>query len=235
LLPTPDWMELHLPELPVCVLTHDGSEMTAALAKKLLAEGWQVVILIFPAFIATTSAALPPTTYQFVLDNLEEEHLAQRLAEIRQKVGPVSLFIHLDGKKTSGEGDHLVFLPADRTLLKHTFLTAKHLKEDLERSAGMGFAAFMVVTHLDGELATAQQGNIAPVSAGLYGLVKTLSQEWENVFCRAVDLDPALDAERAASLVFTELHDPNRFILEVGYNAAGRLTLSVEEKQKERP
>lgn len=229
-LPQPDWMDLPLPEMPICVLTNEGTALTANLAKKLIDEGWQVVVLSFPKFVATSGVMLPSSTYHFALDNLEEEHLSQRLADIRQKVGPVSVFIHLDlPKPVEAHAGELVFLPADRNILKHVFLVAKHLKEDLERGALMGFSAFVTVTQLDGALGANLTGNIAPVSAGLYGLVKTLSLEWENVFCRAIDLDPALEDERAATLIFNELHDPNRRITEVGLTAQGRMTLTVDE------
>ena len=63
----------------------------------------------------------------------------------------------------------------------------------------------------------------------MFGLTKSLGQEWPGVYCRALDLSPALDAEQAANAILSELHDPNRLLVEVGYSPAGRVTLVSEE------
>ena len=49
----------------------------------------------------------------------------------------------------------------------------------------------MVVVSLDGEFGMGEKIDFDPISGGLFGLVKSLNLEWEPVFCRAVDLDPA--------------------------------------------
>jgi hypothetical protein len=67
----------------------------------------------------------------------------------------------------------------------------------------------------------------SPISGGLFGLVKTLNLEWESVFCRAIDLSPALGAARSVECILTELNDPNRLISEVGYTLTERSTLAL--------
>ena len=54
---------------------------------------------------------------------------------------------------------------------------------------------------------------VEPVSGGLFGLTKTLNLEWDDVFCRAVDLQPEMDPELAAKYIVAELSDPNRLIM----------------------
>ena len=55
-----------------------------------------------------------------------------------------------------------------------------------------------------------------------------MNLEWDAVFCRAVDLSPALAVEQAVDHILTELHDPNLLVTEVGYNADNeRTTLAL--------
>jgi hypothetical protein len=47
------------------------------------------------------------------------------------------------------------------------------------------------------------------------------------VFCRALDVSPDVAAEQAADLIVAESADPDLRLLEVGYGAHGRVTLSA--------
>ena len=91
-----------------------------------------------------------------------------------------------------------------------------------------GYAAFITVTHLDGQFGLSLDSSIEPISGGLFGLTKTLNLEWDDVFCRAIDLHPGLDLQLAADCITAELFDPNRLISEVAYNMDGRFTLVVK-------
>lgn len=46
-----------------------------------------------------------------------------------------------------------------------------------------------------------------------------------QVFTRAIDLSPAVDAQKSAEYIIAELHDPNLLISEVAYGSQGRVTL----------
>lgn len=116
----------------------------------------------------------------------------------------------------------------EEIIVETIFLIAKLLKVTLNMASQEGFAAFMTVTHLDGELGLASSGNVEPLSGAFFGLVKTLNLEWDNVFCRAVDLEPGMDVQTAAGLIMAEMHDPNRLISEIGYHSGERATLAVE-------
>ena len=87
----------------------------------------------------------------------------------------------------------------------------------------------MTVTRLDGALGLSGSADLGVIGAGLPGLVKSLSLEWEEVFCRAVDVAPILAAEDAAQAVIAELDDPDRLLVEVGRGPAGRVTLKRQE------
>src|SRR5690606_7488455 len=62
---------------------------------------------------------------------------------------------------------------------------------------------------------------VAALLGGVGGIVKTLAAERPDLFCRAIDIDPAADAERCAELVTAELFDPARDTVEVGVAADG--------------
>ncbi|MEU1545310.1 SDR family NAD(P)-dependent oxidoreductase [Nocardia sp. NPDC005745] len=88
---------------------------------------------------------------------------------------------------------------------------------------GQERAAFVTVTRLDGGLGFL--GSAQPEHAllgGIGGVVKTLAAERPELFCRALDIDPACSARQLAEFVTAELFDPARDTLEVGIDATGR-------------
>jgi len=95
-------------------------------------------------------------------------------------------------------------------------------------AARSGFGAFLTVTRLDGALGTGQEHTLGVVAGGLPGLVKTLRLEWEDTFCRAVDLSPRLDSHTAAAHIVAALHDPHRGLAAVALGRAGRTTLVAD-------
>ncbi len=229
-LPPPDFLEFSLPEGHICLLTDDGTQTTAALAQLLLERGWRVAVLAFPQAIVPAHSApsagqaqssLPEGVSRITLADMSEAHLQQRLAEISADVGPVGAFIHLS--PTNNQAD------AAKTILKHIFLIAKHLKPSLDEAAQQGRACFITAARLDGALGLSGELDFNPIDGGLFGLTKTLNLEWPGVFCRAVDLHPGIAPEHAAQYILAELHDPNRLLVEVGYGNKGRVTLTTGE------
>lgn len=163
------------------------------------------------------------------LEEVSEEHLQLKLAEVSDRFGPIGAFIHLNPTPGQPNNSDEQSSQNEKTIVKHVFLVAKHLKETLNSAASNGRGIFMSVTHLDGEFGLGGNIDFDPISGGLFGLVKTLNLEWEPVFCRAVDLDPKYDIEEASKRIVAELMDPNRLITEVGYSFEnGRQTLIVE-------
>ena len=94
-------------------------------------------------------------------------------------------------------------------------------------------AALVSVARLDGSFGLAGTSALAdPEAGGLAGLVKTAGQEWPEVRCKAVDLDPALEpsAETVARLA-AEILSPGP--TEVGLNRDGRRTLTLEASSEQ--
>ncbi|MBU6345250.1 MAG: SDR family NAD(P)-dependent oxidoreductase [Cyanobacteria bacterium REEB494] len=216
-LPQPDSLDLTIPENHFVLITNDGSEVTHRLVAKLADKGCKTVVLTFPCLESNLSEEIA----QIRLNDWHEETLQEHLTELTTKFGPVGGFIHLHPNSNNNLG-------MDKAIVQHVFLIAKHLKEDLNQLAKKERACFFAVVRLDGELGTAKTHNFSPISGGLFGLTKSLNQEWPEVFCRTLDLSPDLDADTTVKHILAELQDPNLLVTEVGYNQIDRFTLVAE-------
>jgi polyketide-type polyunsaturated fatty acid synthase PfaA len=217
-LPQPDALDFNLPAQTIALLTDDGTPTTVKLAEALHQRGWPVVVLSFPTDLIPalpTSPSLPEGVSRVQLRELSEAHLQEQLAAITARYGAIGAFIHLHPASPEAES---LYREQDAALLKQVFLWAKHLKGELEQTAAQGRSCFLTVARLDGALGLGQQ-RFGAIAAGLFGLTKTLAQEWPNVFCRAIDLHPDLGVDASVWAILAELHDPSRLIREVGYSA----------------
>ncbi len=218
-LPAPDLLEFSLPEGCVCLIADEGTPEGTQLTRSLTARGWKVVTLRLPG---TASAPGASESSTFSLDDWSEAALDNYLAALERDQGSVGGFIHL---QPAGDGEW--FGAREKASLKWLFLAAKHLKRPLNEAAARGHSFFMTVTRLDGQLGLGQGSTYPVVNGGVMGLTKTLNLEWPQVFCRAVDVSPTLGPERVVEAIVAELHDPNRLIVESGWNEQGRFTLSA--------
>ncbi|MFN7521573.1 MAG: hypothetical protein ACK5RD_00165, partial [Aphanizomenon sp.] len=150
----------------------DGSDITNKLATSLTAKGWKTVVLSFPGIDSTVNEDIN----KVVLTDWNEETLEQHLKQIADNYGTVAAFIHLQPATP---------LNVDKSILLHVFLIAKYLKEPLNKASKFGRSCFINVAHLDGEFGLAETHNFSAIAGGLFGLIKTINQEWENVFCRS--------------------------------------------------
>ena len=225
ILPQADILQFEFPEDHVCLITDDGTLTTVNLAKDLSERGWKVVVMSYPKSIISYQEKLPNGIKRIELTAMSEEQLENTLDEIAHQEGTIAAFIHLNPLPGADGG---FYNKADKAILKHVFFTAKHLKETLNSAADKARSVFMTVSHLDGEFGLGGNGSYDPIAGGLIGLVKTLSLEWEHVFCRALDVSPALDPQRTAKVIISELFDPNRLFVEVAHNESERSTLVVE-------
>jgi acyl carrier protein len=225
-LPLPDFLEVGLPQGHICLISDDGSALTAHLADSLSQRHWPVVVLTLPQVTVNRTEPLPASVTQIRLATLSESSLPQELERITQEHGPIGTFIHLHPHQAesafNGHSD------SEKALLKHVFLFAKHLKTPLTTASQHGRSSFVTVTRLDGAFGLAGQNSFDPLAGGLNGLTKSLNLEWPTVYCRAIDLSPTLTGQQAAHCVVAELHDPNQRLLEVAYSSQGRVTLVSE-------
>ncbi|GAX34611.1 type I polyketide synthase [Nodularia sp. NIES-3585] len=227
-LPEPDFLDFTLPAQHIALLTDDGSLTTTKLAEALSKRGWKTVVLSFPQTLIGKQSPLPDSINRVVLSDLSEEHLQQQLAAIASEYGKVAAFIHLNPSNLQNTSHQVCYPETEKSILRHVFLTAKYLKESLNQAAESGRSCFLTVARLDGEFGLGQKTNFGAISSGLFGLTKTVNQEWSPVFCRALDISPDLDAQTSVEHILAELHDYNRLVVEVGYTAQGRTTLICE-------
>ncbi len=214
-LPTPDSLEFSLPENHIVLITDDGSSTTEELASSLINKAWKTIVLSFPGIDSTVNKGIN----RVVLTDWNEDNLQQQLKQIADNYGTIAAFIHL----------HPVTpLDIDKSILRHVFLIAKYLKEQLNEAAKFGRSCFINVARLDGEFGLGETHNFSAIAGGLFGLSKSINQEWENVFCRSLDLNPEIDPETSVKHILAEIHDPNLLIQEVGYSNQGRVTLIAD-------
>ncbi len=223
-LPAPDQIEVAWPQDSVCVITDDGTPLTGKLTEALTALGWRVAVLGFPADTLNLQSALPGGVPRVELPDFTEVRLEEALAAITADYGYIAAFIHVNppGRMLGGR----LFNAAEKDILKHVFLLAKHLKKPLTDAAQQGdYAAFFTVARLDGALGTQGGDDYGAISGGLFGLTKTVNLEWPDVYCRALDVAANLTDEDATNAIVGELLDPERRLVDVAYNTEGRFTL----------
>ncbi len=240
LLPKPDYLDFTFPSECIAVVTDDGSSTTRELALALAQKGWKTVVLNFPANLVSEQSPLPAGIDRVVLADLTEAHLEQQLAAIANNYGAIATFIHLHPHSHSlhhplhdESRENVLYLESEKSILRHVFLIAKYLKASLNQTAAKGRSAFLTVAHLDGQFGLGDNPNFGVVSAGFFGLTKSLNWEWESVFCRSLDLSPDLASSEQVQHILAELHDPNLLVTEVGYTSQTRVTLVAETSSTE--
>ena len=230
-LPLPDFWEFTLPDNHVCLITDDGTTTSVRLAETLAKKNWNVVMLSFPTSTISERQPLSQDIPRVELKNLSETHLEKTLQAVSKDHGEIGGFIHVSPPHIPTTDEGILVSEDGKDLLRHTFLIAKHLKIPLMRTTPSGRRRFfLTIARLNGRLGIGE-GNFRMVDGGLFGLVKTLNQEAESVFCRAIDLSPDLNADQSLLAILAELHDPDTRIVETGRGPHGRVTLVAEELQ----
>jgi len=226
-IPQPDYLNFELPKGSLVLITDDGSQRASLLAEAYLAAGQKVGLLQFDTLKSTGKRKIPEGAQRYLINTSDEDAIRAQMEAIFAENANLAAFIHLNAE-TKGESKGLLAISAQETAnLKAVFLIARHLKKPLAAAGNSCRPAFLTVTRMDGNFGL--NGNTAadPLPGGYAGLAKTLRQEWQGVFCRALDLHPDIDAPAAASIIQAELHDPDMRLAEVGYTPQGRFTLAI--------
>ncbi len=217
-----------------CVVITDDGHNAGVLAEKLTANGIQVAVVR-----SALSAASPLNSEiaSYTLNSIDDAGVTAVIndieADLKTSNKVIAGFIHLQAiVDTKQSNEQAVNLNADsRTSLTTAFLFAKHLNGQL--NAVSGRSVFFTLSRIDGGfgyLDTKQLANAELNQAALSGLTKTLSHEWSNVFCRALDADASIDARHLAEAITGELFDIDTNTVEIGLSHAengesGRATL----------
>ncbi|WP_137297407.1 type I polyketide synthase [Psychromonas sp. SP041] len=207
------------------LLVNDGLDSGVATANELSALGWTVTVLT-PSWVKSKiTKAFNKSILQVSLSELTEQTLNQVLQTQAQWLSVI--YLH---PKTAVEG--IAFESQYKKGLQLAFLLAKltKLNQNANEKYNDDRASFLVLTRQGGDFATQNIDKKADlVQGGLSGLVKTLAHEWDNVFCRIVDIPTKYNAKKVAKIVVGELNDKQRLPVEVGFNTEGRLSLVAKE------
>ncbi|MBV8488041.1 MAG: SDR family NAD(P)-dependent oxidoreductase, partial [Planctomycetaceae bacterium] len=132
---------------------------------------------------------------------------------------------------TSNLGALIILAPllASTTFIPNAFRLVRAAGPALRREAGRGGTALLSVSRLDGSFGFGPSGIEAHFdvdSGALAGLVKSAQQEWPEVHCKALDLDPCFDSAQAvAELIVQELFC--RGPAEVGISDSARQAIEL--------
>ncbi len=227
-LPQPDYLETTFPSTHTTIVVEEGTELTAKVVAALLKEDRKVAVLSLPNSVIAAKAKLPNGVERFTLEETSDTNIQSTLQNIVKAQGEIGAFIHLHPHLRFSGGNFAQHFAAEKAIVKTVFFAAKHIAKSLQ-TLGKTYhrASFLTVTQLDGALGTQNDGKTSIVGGGLFGMTKSLNIEWSSVFCRAVDLSPNFEAETAAKLVMSEMHDPDATIVEVCHNDKGRFTLTT--------
>lgn len=214
ILPQPDILVGTLEAGESWLVISDGSTLAAKVMAGLLARNIRLAVL---GSSGTSHANL---VYQADLPNGDPEAFAHKLSSAKQALGKVDGLVFFQPQMPNGE----MFPEAGRTSIEMAFLTARAVQPDLVLGRETGRSSFVTVSRLDGALGLSGSSTTGAIDAGMAGLVRTLSQEWPDVYCRAVDLSPEIEEAIAARAVMVELEDADVAIIEVGITKDGRQT-----------
>jgi acyl carrier protein len=220
-LAAPDRLDFLIPTEHPVIVTNEGTAFTEQVVNDLTANGWKVAVWDYPANLITPGKqSFGPDITRLKQDLSGKAAIDTTLDSFRKKHIRLAGLIHLHPLSAGSE----LFSNQETELVKQLFLAAGSLKSDFEEADAGTRTFFLTVTRTDGVLGVHNQSSYQEGS-GLTGLAKSLSWEWPEVFCRAIDLDRSLKDDHASHLILQELHDPDQGLLEVGRSVSGRVTL----------
>ncbi|SCE16329.1 Acyl carrier protein, partial [Streptomyces sp. di188] len=195
------------------LVVDDGSDVAARIVERLAATGRQVHVLRLPGVPARLSG---------VRDHALTGWGTTELGSAVETVftSPIGLVVDVT-VRTDGDWNDGV------RRLAHSLLLARHVVRPLTDMAAHGRAAFLAVTRLDGAFGLTGVAEEAAPAGGVAGLVKTLTLEAPELFCRSVDLAPGIDPAAAAALVLDEAADSAVEPVQVGHDGTRRVGLAV--------
>ncbi len=229
ILPAPDQREVVLPEGYIWLITDDGQGVSDEVAAQLLNKGGKVARI---SLGSTRAKNKIDKVNDYFVEHNNEEALVKTLEEIKTNDGSIGGFIYLQPTPAVTKSVRTSFIEKDYDAMQMLFLTTKHLQADLNNAAKSGQAFFFLVSRLDGQLGTGEEKLFSLVSSGVSGLAKSLHHEWNNVFCRTLDVQAKIKKREVADILTEELQDTRIDLLEVGRvskNDRCTLTITLQE------
>ncbi|MCL1148487.1 eicosapentaenoate synthase subunit PfaA, partial [Shewanella marinintestina] len=202
------------------VVINDDGHNAGVLAEKLIKQGLKVAVVRLPK--GQPQSPLSSDVASFELTSSDESELetsiAAVIAQIETEVGTIGGFIHLQPEANTAEQTAVNLDGQSFTHVSNAFLWAKLLQPKLV-AASDARRCFVTVSRIDGGFGYLNTDALKGAElnqAALAGLTKTLSHEWPQVFCRALDIATDVDATHLADAITSELFDSNAQLPEVG-------------------
>ncbi len=163
----------------------------------------------------------------FAADLTDPAAVADLIARLHAKCGPVSGLIHLLPLAESPEGE-----TDERRMkreVKSLYLLARGLEADIRDAGKSGSAVLLAVTAMGGTMGFGGDlpDDFFAGHGGVAGFAKCLGFEWPEVSVRVVDVNAETPAPRLVDQLLSELGDP-KGPLEVGRSGSQRVTWQVE-------
>ena len=219
-----------------CIVITDDGHNAGLLAEKLTAKGLTVAVIRNPQTISVAHSPLSSDIKSYTLSSIDDAHIAQVIADIKADLGAehaIAGFVHLQPQTLVNNHPLMSCTLAAKAAVDNAFLWAKHLHPEFAKPTSSRLCYF-TVSRLDGGFGYLDNDQLATAElnqAALSGLSKTLSHEWPQVFCRALDISNNIDATSFADAIVAELFDIDGAnasvdrINEVGISQQGRVTL----------
>ncbi|MGS0825995.1 eicosapentaenoate synthase subunit PfaA [Shewanella sp. 0m-8] len=225
------------------LVINDDGHNAGVLAEKLTKQGLKVAVVRLAA--GQPQSPLSSDVASFELASSEESELETSItaviAEIETQVGTIGGFIHLQPEANATEQTAVNLDAQSFTHVSNAFLWAKLLQPKLVQTPLVDAKAdarrcFITVSRIDGGFGYLNTDALKDAElnqAALAGLTKTLSHEWPQVFCRALDIATDVDATHFADAITSELFDSQVQLPEVGLSLVegqiNRVTLIAGE------
>uniref|UniRef100_UPI003D0B0D13 KR domain-containing protein n=1 Tax=Shewanella sp. TaxID=50422 RepID=UPI003D0B0D13 len=197
------------------LVIQDDGHNAGVLAEKLSNKGLNVVVVRLPQGMPQSPLSSAVSSVQ--PKGLSEADIQETMAEILAEHGAITGFVHLQPMADSEATPALSLTETGFNHLSSAFLWAKHLHGQLSQQTGR--RCFFSVSRIDGGFGYLSPELLAKSElnqAALSGLTKTLSHEWPEVFCRALDLAPTMSAALLGDAIVAELFDAQTQLSEVG-------------------
>ncbi|QBF84045.1 KR domain-containing protein [Shewanella maritima] len=208
-----------------CIVINDDGHNGGVLAEKLNAAGLSVAVVRAPQSIVSAHAPISSDIATFNLEQISDDAIAAVLAQIGQQYQIAGL-VHLQPQHSAD--DAIGLNDAAFHSVEQAFLSAKHLQAKLTEKARDERCCFITVSRIDGGFGYANSNDLTSAElnqAALSGLSKTLSHEWPQVLCRALDIVPDMEAVDLSHAIISELFDTDTQTTEIAINANARYKL----------
>jgi len=230
-LPRPDHVVFDFPEGSTVLITAKDSEKANHLAKSFIDKGLNVGLIYLTPNVKPANSAKTKGIIDYTLEETSDDAIQVLMQHVITDHKKIVAFFHLESARNGKNNKTIDISNKGEQSLKSVFLIARHLKAPLSEAPEETRPAFITVTQMDGQFGLKGYKAADPQPGGFAGLVKTLRQEWPNVFCRALDFHPEIDAQEMAEKIQDELHDADLRLGEVGYTPEGRFTLALSEER----